>query len=121
MVDFEYYNPAKIVFGENSIDKIGELLKENNATKLLMVYSGEFIKELGIYGKVKLIIFDLSTISKEGLMQNKIIASIEQSPRLQGYNAIKGIYSDLLYGNQPEKINHYVPTKIVLKENLIYG
>ena len=37
------------------------------------------------------------------------------------YNAIKGIYSDLLYGNQPEKINHYVPTKIVLKENLIYG
>lgn len=53
MVDFEYYNPAKIVFGQNSIDKIGELLKENNATKLLMVYSGEFIKELGIYEKVK--------------------------------------------------------------------
>ena len=53
MVDFEYYNPAKIVFGENSIDKIGELLKENHATKLLMVYSGEFIKELGIYEKVK--------------------------------------------------------------------
>ena len=37
MVDFEYYNPAKIVFGENSIDKIGELLKENHATKILMV------------------------------------------------------------------------------------
>ena len=79
------------------------------------------LKDEGIYGKVKLIIFDLSTISKEGFMQNKIIASIEHSPRLQGYNAIKGIYSDLLYGNQPEKINHYVPTKIVLKENLIYG
>ena len=45
MVDFEYYNPAKIVFGEKSIDKIGEFLKENNATRLLMVYCGEFIKE----------------------------------------------------------------------------
>lgn len=53
MVDFEYYNPAKIVFGQESIDKIGSLLDEYKATKLLMVYSGEFIKELGIYEKVK--------------------------------------------------------------------
>lgn len=53
MVDFEYYNPAKIVFGEHSIDKIGNLLKEYNASKLLLVYSGDFIKQLGIYDAVK--------------------------------------------------------------------
>ena len=53
MVDFEYYNPAKIVFGENSVDKIGDLLKEYKVSSLLLVYSGEFIKSLGIYGKVK--------------------------------------------------------------------
>lgn len=53
MVDFEYYNPAKIVFGENSINKIGDLLKEYKVTKLLLVYSGDFIKTLGIFDAVK--------------------------------------------------------------------
>lgn len=53
MLDFEYYNPAKIVFGQDSINKVGVLLKENGATKLLLVYSGDFIKTLGIYDTVK--------------------------------------------------------------------
>lgn len=53
MVDFEYYNPAKIVFGQNSVNKVGELIKEYGATKLLLVYSGDFIKTLGIFDAVK--------------------------------------------------------------------
>lgn len=53
MVNFHYYNPAKIVFGKGAEKEIGTLLKENNATSLLMMYSGEFIKTLGIYDTVK--------------------------------------------------------------------
>ncbi len=53
MVDFQYYNPAKIVFGTGSTDRLGELLKKEKATSLLMVYSGDFIKDAGIYGKVE--------------------------------------------------------------------
>ena len=53
MIDFEYYNPAKIIFGKDSINKLGDLLVEYGATKLLLVYSGEFIKSLGIYDAVK--------------------------------------------------------------------
>lgn len=53
MVDFEYYNPAKIVFGKNAIDKIGDLLKEYKVKNVLLIYSGGFIKTLGIYDKVK--------------------------------------------------------------------
>ncbi len=53
MVDFQYYNPAKIVFGTGSTDKLGELLKKEKATSLLMVYSGDFIKDAGIYAKVE--------------------------------------------------------------------
>ena len=49
MIGFEYYNPAKIVFGENSEKKLPELLKGYNVTSLLLVYSGDFIKKLGIY------------------------------------------------------------------------
>jgi alcohol dehydrogenase len=53
MVNFHYYNPAKIVFGKDSEKEIGELLTENKAKSLLMVYSGEFIKTLGIFDTVK--------------------------------------------------------------------
>lgn len=53
MVNFEYCNPAKIVFGLESEKEITRLLEEEGASSLLMVYSGEFIKELGIYDTVK--------------------------------------------------------------------
>lgn len=53
MIGFEYYNPAKIVFGEDSEQKLTALLKENKATSLLLVYSGEFIKDLGIYAVIQ--------------------------------------------------------------------
>ena len=49
MIGFEYYNPAKIVFGEDSEKKLKDLLKAHEVTSLLLVYSGDFIKDLGIY------------------------------------------------------------------------
>ena len=53
MIGFSYYNPAKIVFGEDSEQKLTALLKENGATSMLLVYSGGFIKDLGIYAAVE--------------------------------------------------------------------
>ncbi len=53
MKNFLYYNPAKIIFGKDSHLKIGELLQKHNASSLLMIYSGEYIKELGIYSTVE--------------------------------------------------------------------
>ena len=49
MIAFEYYNPAKIVFGEDSEKNIAKLLKDYDVKSLLLVYSGDFIKTLGIY------------------------------------------------------------------------
>ena len=48
MKAFEYYNPAKIIFGAGSINKIKALLENVKAKSLLLVYSGNFIKDLGI-------------------------------------------------------------------------
>lgn len=53
MVNFQYHNPAKIVFGKGSEKELHRLLQEDNVSSLLMVYSGDFIKELGIYGAVE--------------------------------------------------------------------
>ncbi len=52
MIGFEYYNPAKIVFGEGSEKKLADLLKDNGVSSLMLVYSGDFIKTLGIYDVV---------------------------------------------------------------------
>ena len=53
MIDFEYYNPAKIVFGEHSEGKLRELLAAYGVKSLQLVYSGDFIKTLGIYDVIK--------------------------------------------------------------------
>lgn len=53
MVNFQYHNPAKIVFGKGSQKELHRLLQEEKVSSLLMVYSGDFIKELGIYSAVE--------------------------------------------------------------------
>lgn len=52
MVNFHYYNPAKILFGAGAEKELKRLLQEGQATSLLLVYSGSFIKELGLYDLV---------------------------------------------------------------------
>lgn len=59
MIGFEYYNPAKIVFGEGSETHIKGLLKEHQVTSLLLVYSGDFIKDLGIYAAIEQAVSEL--------------------------------------------------------------
>ncbi len=52
MIGFEYYNPAKIIFGEDSENKLKGLLRDYGVKSLLLVYSGNFIKTLGIYSVI---------------------------------------------------------------------
>ena len=53
MIGFEYYNPAKIVFGEGSDKSLAKLLKQNNVKSLLLVTSGDFVETLGIYEVIR--------------------------------------------------------------------
>ena len=53
MIGFEYYNPARIVFGEDSEKKLPDLLAQYEVRSLLLVYSGDFIRTLGIYSVIE--------------------------------------------------------------------
>ncbi len=53
MNNFSYHNPAKIIFGKNSELQILDELKNHNAKSVLLIYSGDFIKTLGIFDVVK--------------------------------------------------------------------
>ncbi|PKM52216.1 MAG: alcohol dehydrogenase [Firmicutes bacterium HGW-Firmicutes-7] len=49
MQNFHYHNPARIIFGDNSEKELNTLLQEYKVSSLLLVYSGDFIKDLGIW------------------------------------------------------------------------
>lgn len=54
MVNFDYKNPARIIFGVNSVDRLCDLLKEYSAKSVLLIFdTSDIIKKLGIYDKVK--------------------------------------------------------------------
>jgi alcohol dehydrogenase YqhD (iron-dependent ADH family) len=53
MLNFHYNNPARIFFGDGAEHNLYHLLKEYNVTSLMFVYSGNFVKTLGIWDAVK--------------------------------------------------------------------
>lgn len=50
-LDFSIYNPTKIHFGKNALDKLAGELK-NYGPNVLLVYGKESIKKIGLYDKV---------------------------------------------------------------------
>ncbi len=52
MIDFDFINPTRIVFGKKAEDKVGEILKGYGFSKVLLVYGGGSIKKNGLYDKV---------------------------------------------------------------------
>ena len=71
MIGFEYYNPAKIVFGEDSEKKLKDLLKEYKVKSLLLVYSGDFIRTLGIKDVIEEAVRDLGIDLYENVQTNE--------------------------------------------------
>jgi NADP-dependent alcohol dehydrogenase len=50
MLNFEFQNPTKIIFGKDQISKLSSEIPEN--AKVLMVYGGGSIKKNGVYDQV---------------------------------------------------------------------
>lgn len=51
MLNFDFYSPARIIFGKDSEQQIGKLLKPHTK-KLLLHYGGGSIKKSGLYDRV---------------------------------------------------------------------
>ena len=52
MEDFLYYAPTKVVFGKETESKVGELIKEEGAGSVLVVYGGSSAKRSGLLDRV---------------------------------------------------------------------
>jgi len=51
MLNFEFKNPTKIIFGKGEIQKLNKEIPKNS--KVLLIYGGGSIKKNGIYSQVK--------------------------------------------------------------------
>ena len=53
MYNFNYYTPTKVVFGKNTEDKCGELVKEQGCKKVMINNGSGSVKRTGLLDKVK--------------------------------------------------------------------
>lgn len=51
MNPFEYYIPTKVVFGEGTVNKVGEIATAFGKKAVLVSYDADLIKNIGIYDK----------------------------------------------------------------------
>lgn len=78
MKDFTFYNPTKIIFGENKTEKVGNYLRGN---KTLLMYGGGSIKKNGIYDKVinSLKLNNINYVEKGGVKPNPILSFVRET------------------------------------------
>lgn len=52
MLNFEFFSPTRFVFGKGAEEKVGQLVKANGGTKVLLHFGGGSVKKNGVYDKV---------------------------------------------------------------------
>ncbi len=75
MRDFQFYNPARIIFGRDSLLSLGEMLNEHGAKKVLVHYGGGSIKRSGIYD-------DITRALKAEGIEYVELGGVKPNPRL---------------------------------------
>ncbi|WP_156300400.1 iron-containing alcohol dehydrogenase [Streptobacillus canis] len=72
MLDFNFMNDSKIIFGVNSLTYLKENLEKYDVKNLLIITSGDFIKDLGIYDEV---IKTCSELNINYFYENRVVAN----------------------------------------------
>ena len=82
MIDFDLAIPTKLYFGKNKEDLIGEILKERNAKKVLVIIGQGSVKKSGLLDKVLLL------LQKENI-EYKLFKGVRANPTREFAN--KGV------------------------------
>ncbi len=90
MDNFEFYNPAHIVFGKDEEKRTGELIRQHGGNRVLMLYGGGSIKKNGLYDKVQasLHAHGLFFLELGGVKPNPRLSLVREAIRLCRENRI---------------------------------
>ena len=75
MVNFEYFTPTKVVFGKQSEERTGELVKAQGCSKVLVHYGGSSAKKSGLLDRI------CRSLEKEGISY-VTLGGVVPNPRL---------------------------------------
>jgi len=68
MKNFEFYNPVRVIFGKDQLNKLSTLIPEGS--KVLMIYGGGSIKNNGVYDGVKNALVGYEVYEFQGIEPN---------------------------------------------------
>jgi alcohol dehydrogenase len=85
---FQFHNPTKIIFGEGTVDRAGELVKLYGQS-ILLVYGGGSIRKTGLYDRL------MKQLNEVGASVHEL-SGVEPNPRLSTVR--KGIELCRAYG-----------------------
>ncbi len=70
MMNFEYWNPTRVVFGSQQLNHLPELLKENKAQNILVAYGGGSIKQFGLFDEIMKVLKSFKVVEFGGIEPN---------------------------------------------------
>jgi len=83
MINFKFYNPAKIIFGKKTEESVAKEIKALGKSRVLLVYGGGSIKKYGLYDTV------VNKLKEENIFFCEL-SGVKPNPRLSlVYEGIK--------------------------------
>ncbi len=82
MLNFEYYNPTRIVFGKEQLERLPELLKEYKASRVLIAYGQGSIIQSGLYQQIVDQLSDFHVVSFQGIEANPEFSTLMKAVEL---------------------------------------
>jgi len=81
MENFTFHNPTKIIFGKNTIPRVGEEIKEYGLKKVLFLYGRGSIKRNGVYDQVveSLKKNGIEWIEVSGVKPNPVLSKVHEA------------------------------------------
>lgn len=80
MLNFELYNPTKIIFGKDQYAKLAQEIPENS--KILMVYGGGSIFKNGVYNNVKKALANFEMLEFGGVEANPYYETLLEAVKI---------------------------------------
>lgn len=96
MINYNFFNPTKIVFGQNTIGKIGGIVSEYGYKKVLLIIGGGSVKRNGVYTTVTEALkkADIEWTECSGVRANPELSKVREAidlARQQGAEAVVAV------------------------------
>ena len=80
MINFDFYNPTKVIFGKNVESLAGEEIKKRGGHKVLVHFGGDYLQKSGILDRVHqgLTNAGLEYVDLDGVVPNPRLSLVKE-------------------------------------------